>query len=369
MHPDLTILNVAYPLALVGPDAVGGAEQVLTQLDAALTRAGHRSLVIAGEGSTTHGTLLATPPCHGPLNDHTRREAAEHHRNAIARALQHWPVDVVHLHGVDFSAYLPPPGVPVLATLHLPPEWYPREIFRLERPRTHLQCVSAVQRRACPASPLLLPEIENGVPQEFSTARHAKGRFALSLGRVCPEKGFHLALQAAARVHTPLLLAGKVFRYAAHERYFEQEIVPRLDRWRRFLGPVGLKRKRRLLAAARCLVAPSLVPETSSLAAMEALACGTPVVAFPAGALAEIVEHGKTGFLVKNESELAEAIHRAGSLEPEACRQSARRRFTTERMVQQYFALYRQMANMKNTECAQREADGCGSNNTNGAYR
>src|SRR3954454_20373589 len=113
---------------------------------------------------------------------------------------------------------------------------------------------------------------------------------------------------------------------------------------RRFLRAIGLARKRRLLSAARCLLVPSLAPETSSLVAMEALACGTPVVAFPSGALVDIVEEGRTGFLVKDEREMAEAIDAAGSLNPAACRESAKRRFSLERVVKQYFELYLNLA-------------------------
>jgi glycosyltransferase involved in cell wall biosynthesis len=340
----LTVLNVAYPLAPVGPDAVGGAEQVLTLLDAALTRAGHRSLVIACEGSTAEGTVLPVSGQHGSLTDAARRAAEQVHRAAIERALARWPVDLVHMHGIDFHAYLPPPGLPVLVTLHLPPEWYPPEVFRLERPRTYLHCVSAAQRRDCPPDAWLLPEIENGIPIEAFSGRHAKRGFVMALGRICPEKGFHVALAAAARAGVPMLLAGEVFRYDAHERYFHNEIAPRLDRHRRFIGPLGLARKRRLLSAARCLLVPSLVPETSSLVAMEALACGTPVIASPLGALVDIVDHGRTGFLATGEREMAHAIESAGALDPEACREAARARFAASRMTERYLALYRALA-------------------------
>src|SRR5207302_6756652 len=129
-----------------------------------------------------------------------------------------------------------------------------------------------------------------------------------------------------------------------HQQYFHQSILPHLDGLHRFLGPVGLRRKRRLLGGARCLLAPSLAPETSSLVAMEALASGTPVIAFPAGALADIVEHGRTGFLVEDERQMAEAIHRAGTLDPEVCRESARTRFALTRMTERYLTLYQELA-------------------------
>jgi glycosyltransferase involved in cell wall biosynthesis len=336
----LTVLSAAYPLAPTGPHAIGGAEQVLTQLDAALTRAGQRSIVVACEGSVTAGTLVATPTTNQALSEDVCQWVREQHRIGIERALNRWPIDLVHMHGIDFYTYLPPPGVPVLVTLHLPPAWYPPEVFHLGRPHTYLHCVSAAQRRACPPEAVLLPEIHNGVPTEALSAPHAKRRFAMMLGRICPEKGFHIALDAAASARFPALLAGEVFRYEAHERYFREEIVPRLDGLRRFIGPVGLARKRRLLSAARCLLVPSLAPETSSLVAMEALACGTPVVAFPSGALPDIVEHEKTGFLVQNAREMAEAIEAAGGLDPDVCRQTARARFSLDTMTNRYLSLY-----------------------------
>ncbi|HET8728701.1 MAG TPA: glycosyltransferase [Alphaproteobacteria bacterium] len=340
----LTVLSVAYPLAAVGPDAVGGAEQVLTLLDRALVQAGHRSVVVACEGSQTAGTLVSVPMERDVLDDAAKAAAHARHRRAIAAALNRWPVDLVHMHGIDFHAYLPPPGVPVLVTLHLPPGWYPEGCLTPDRPNTWLHCVSASQARACPSGARLLPPIENGVATDDLAARHAKRRFALTLGRICPEKGFHIALDAARRADMSLLVAGEVFRYDAHERYFETEIRPRLDHRRRFLGPLGFVRKRRLMTAARCVVVPSLAPETSSLVAMEALACGTPVVAFPSGALADIVEHGRTGFLVRDEHEMADAMEAADRLDPEVCRAVARQRFPFERMLGRYFASYRDLA-------------------------
>jgi glycosyltransferase involved in cell wall biosynthesis len=343
----LTILSVAYPLQAVGPGSAGGSEQVLYRLDHALVGAGHRSLVVACDGSQTAGTLVPVPAPPDRLDDVAKQMAQERHRRAIVAALQRWPVDLVHMHGIDFYAYLPPPGVPVLATLHGPWSWYPEHALRTDRPDTWFHCVSPTQHGSAPPGVRLLDPIENGVPVEALTARHAKRRFALMLGRICPEKGVHCAIEAAKRADVPLLIAGEVFPYEAHQRYFEEEVEPRLDHARRFIGPVGFERKRRLLTAARCLLVPSLVAETSSLVAREALACGTPVVAFPHGALPEVVEHGRTGFLVPDEADMAGAIEAAGALDPETCRRVARERFSLGRMIERYFEIYCRLARQR----------------------
>jgi CelD/BcsL family acetyltransferase involved in cellulose biosynthesis len=132
-----------------------------------------------------------------------------------------------------------------------------------------------------------------------------------------------------------------VFPYDSHQRYFAREIAPRLGPSRRFVGPVALARKRRLLAGARCVVIPSEVPETSSLVAMEALASGTPVVAAPVGALPEIVEHRRTGLLARGVAELAEAMRAvAATVDRRACRRAAEARFDVRAMTDRYLALY-----------------------------
>ena len=314
-------------------------------LDEALTRAGHHSIVIAGAGSRVTGTLAATADSPVALDDQALLRAHSQYRAAIAAALEQWPIDVVHLHAQDFHAYLPLPGPPVLVTLHVPREWYGPEVLHIGRPNTWMHCVSAAQQRTWPPEFPLLPPVENGVPVESFENRVRKRRFLLALGRMCAEKGFHIALEAAGRAGVPLVMAGEVYQYPAHQRYFNEKIAPRLDGSQaRFIGPIGPTRKRRLLGAAQCLLVPSQVPETSSLVAMEAMASGTPVVAYPAGALAEIVEHGKTGFLVHNAIEMAEAIDACRSLDPADCRRAAKDRFSASRMIQDYLRLYTSLA-------------------------
>jgi glycosyltransferase involved in cell wall biosynthesis len=338
-----TILSVGYSLAAVGPGAVGGAEQVLRALDAALVREGHHSIVIAPAGSRVRGTLVPLSVSSGQIDEGIRRAARRQQRVAVMEALERWPVDLVHMHGLDFLASLPPPGIPVLVTLHLPPAWYPPEIFQLGRPDTYLNCVSATQEASCPPGPKLLPYIGNGVPAMGRSAPVRRREFCVALGRICPEKGFHHALDAAARSDRPLLLAGQVFPYPEHQRYFHSEIMPRLDRRRRFIGPVGWLGKERLLGAAYAVLIPSLAAETSSLVAMEALSRGTPVIAFRSGALVELVEPGRTGLLVGDAVEMAEALPLAATIDPMECIAVARARFGEERMVAAYLATYQRL--------------------------
>lgn len=346
----LTVLSVGYPLAPVGPDAVGGSEQILSALDRALVAAGHRSVVVACEGSAVRGELVSypAPPAGRAIDAAVHEDGQRHIRERMAEVLAREPVDLVHMHGLDFHRCLPEPGPPLLATLHLPPSWYPPEALVPDRPDTWVHCVSEQQAADMPDTSRMLPPIANGVPvAALARLRPRKCTYALMLARVCPEKGLHLALDAAHAARCRLLIAGEVFAYDAHRAYFHDEVEPRLDAWRRYVGPVNFRRKRRLLAAARCLLVPSLVAETSSLVAMEAAACGTPVIAHRIGALPGIVEEGRTGFVVDWREDgvagLAAALGRVRELDPEDCRAAARSRFSHERMAAQYLGRYAEL--------------------------
>lgn len=340
----LNILSVAFPFAPVRTDTAGGAEQVLAMIDEALTEAGHNSIVIACEGSHVKGKLVKTPGVHGSIDPKTTEFFEKEHLQAIEETLRHHDIDLIHMHGIDFAQYIPKTEVPVLVTLHLPLAWYPQDKLTNPPKGVYFNCVSRSQFQSRPEMPSLLGFINNGIRLENFQVKTRKHNFALSLGRICWDKGYHAALDASKKAGIPLIIAGELFPYEYHREYYNKEIIPRLDgNDYKFIGPVGLEKKKRLLSAARCLLVPSMVPETSSLVAMEALACGTPVIAYPAGALCEIIEDGKTGFIVNSIDEMAQAIMRSGEINPEVCRRTARERFSSGRTIKEYFRLYKKI--------------------------
>jgi glycosyltransferase involved in cell wall biosynthesis len=339
----MKILNVAYPFARVHEETAGGAEQVLSMLDGALCREGHESCVVACEGSQVHGQLLAAPLPENGLGSMAQCNAWEVYRSTIKCAVEKWNPDIVHFHGFDFLQYLPAPGVPVVATLHLPPAWYDPAVFFIDRPQTWLHCVSQSEQDACPHAANLLPFINNGVSENLPAEHVSRRELAVSLGRICPEKGYHIAFAAAERAAVPFLLAGQVHGYPEHQRYFREQILPACTKNARFIGPVGLRRKRRLLSSAMCLLVPSLAPETSSLVTMEAAMCGTPAVAFRVGALPEIVQDNVTGFLVDDTRQMAQAILECRRLDRVACRNYALARFSARSMLAGYLKMYGQL--------------------------
>lgn len=337
-----TILNVAFPFAPISEDPVGGAEQVLSRMERAIVATGNRSIVIAQRGSSVAGELLAVDSVRSELTDAARRSVHAQVRERIAEAVHRASPDLIHFHGVDFGSYLPAAGPPCLVSLHLPLGWYDPAALRPNRRDTHLVPVSRSQARFAPPDVQLLPPVENGVP--IPERLEPKAEFTLTLGRICEEKGTHEAVDAAHAAAAKLLVAGEVFPYPEHRRYWRDMVRPRLDRARRWIGRIAGKRKQKLLGRARCVLIPSRAPETSSLVAMEALAAGTPVIAYASGALPDIVEHGRTGFIVRDSGEMAWAIKAVNDLDPAVCHAAARERFPLEKMTSAYLAQYEELA-------------------------
>ena len=336
----LTVLSVSYPLARVSPGTAGGAEQVLFTIDKALAQEGHRSLVIAPEGSRCSGLLIPARIPSGVLDDNAKRNARNTFKELLDRTLARYSIDVIHLHGIDFAEYLPDSDIPVVVSLHLPLRWYASYAMRCSRRKASFVCVSNHQSRTAPAGFQCDCVIPNGVDLDQFRPTQSTGKYLLAMGRICPEKGFHQAIEAAQDAGEDLILAGTLFEYPEHRAYFDTQIAPRLNSRVRFVGSVGGQRKAQLLAGAKCLLIPSQVAETSSLLAMEAMACGTPVIAWRSGALPEVVADKQTGFLVSSVEEMAAAIKCVAEIQRQECRREAERRFDSRMMVSEYLSLY-----------------------------
>lgn len=337
----LTVLSVAYPLAKVSDATAGGAEQVLLALDRMLVEQGHRSLVVAAEGSRCNGLLIPVAVPEGVLDEAAKSEAQWRFRQTLRHAMEHYAVDVVHMHGIDFDQYLPEWNGPPIVTLHLPLDWYRNSAF--SKQNVDFICVSRSQAETAPSELHVSQIIPNGVDLDEFRPSKRQGDYVLVLGRLCPEKGTHLAIEAARKSGDEVLIAGTVFEYPDHRAYFEQRVRPKLGGKIRFLGSVGAKRKIALLAGAKCLLIPSLARETSSLVAIEAMSCGTPVIAWRSGALEEIIAHGRTGFLVSSVDEMAAALSNFGRIDRRECRREAERRFSNMPMLSAYLNLYAQV--------------------------
>lgn len=336
------VLHIAYPLAPVNNNTAGGAEQVVYLIDKALTETNNNSYIIACSGSSPHGRLIESETISEPFDDYKVEQLHRRLNKFIEEVLSINHFDIIHMHGIDFHSYIPDTDTPILVTLHLPVDWYNQDSLSSYKSNIFFNCVSRTQEGTAGNVKNLLPYIQNGIDLNLYSPGKNKEGFILSLGRICWEKGYNLSIMAAQMSGSDLILAGKVFPYYHHQKYFRESILPSInDRDIRFIDSPGINMKKELLAAAKCILIPSLVSETSSLVAMEALASGTPVIAFPSGALSEIVEHGKTGYIVNNVEEMAEAIKQVNSIDTKVCRSTAEARFDYRRMAGEYIDAYK----------------------------
>jgi glycosyltransferase involved in cell wall biosynthesis len=353
--PELSILYVSYPLLAVTPESAGGAEQMLLAIERAMHADGHRTTVAAPCGSQVSGRLLDTgPPAQAP-DQYERRE--REHCAAILNYLKQHPdeFNLVHDKSGSFFRHAAECPVPILATLHLPRSFYREEFFRDWVPQVrvppldanlgnlYFNCVSQSQAKSFADLPNLLGIVENGIDVAEFPFREDKGEYLLWLGRICEEKGPHLAIAAAQSARMPLVLAGQVYPFRYHQDFYAREVRTHLNGRVRFVDTPTLEQKLKLLSRARALLLTSTAEETSSLVAMEAMGCGTPVVAFRRGAFPEVVADGQTGFVVDSTDEMAAALDDVNRISPQACRARVERQFSANRMAGEYEALYRRI--------------------------
>jgi glycosyltransferase involved in cell wall biosynthesis len=250
--------------------------------------------------------------------------------------------DVIHAH-LDWL-HLPllrAKGVPFLTTLHgrIDQPGLERVLKRFRG--AHFVSISDNQRLPLPHLSWL-GTVYHGMPERDLTAKFERGRYLGFLGRLAPEKGAHIAISLARRARQPLRIAAKIPR--SQNRYVREQLLPQVDGdVIELIGEVDDKGKAEFLANATALLFPIDWPEPFGLVMIEAMACGTPVIAFRRGAVPEVIDDGVSGFVVDNEEEALAAIARAKELDRRGVRAAFEERFTAARMAREYLAKYSQL--------------------------
>jgi glycosyltransferase involved in cell wall biosynthesis len=335
----LRIGLIAPPWVSVPPPIYGGTELVVDQLARGFTAAGH-DVVLFSTGDSTCPVRRRWRYPHA-LGTECDLSAELAHVEQAYRELA--DVDVIHDHTLTGPTWaeLPPHGLPVVTTAHGPFTDELRNLYAIAARRTNVVAISRSQRRCAPEVPIAAV-IHHGVDVERYPTGAGNGGYVLFLGRMNAEKGAHRAIAAARSAGRRILIAAKMWE-PAERRYFAEHVEPLLGADAEYLGEIGGQEKFELLAGAEALINPIRWPEPFGLVMIEALACGTPVLAFPEGAAPEIVEHGVTGFLCADEADLAAKLARVQEIDRATCRAAAASRFSTDRMVDDHIALYRRL--------------------------
>ncbi len=338
----MRIAQVAPLYDSVPPKLYGGTELVVSYLTEELVRQGHDVTLFASGDSTTQAKLI--PICPESLRLDTKCiDQLAHHVLMLEYVFsERHNFDIVHFH-IDYLHF------PLsrrdqlvnITTLHgrldIPDLGPLYQVFR-DMP---VVSISDSQRDPLPWANWQ-GTVHHGLPEDQLSMREGKGEYLAFLGRISPEKGLEEAIRIAKLVGMPLRIAAKIDR--ADQEYFETHIKSLLNHpLIQFVGEIGYPEKNEFLGDAAALLFPINWPEPFGLVMIEAMACGTPVIAFPRGSVPEIIDPGITGFLVNDVEEAATAVKSISAINRTACRQQFERRFTARRMSEDYLALYQRL--------------------------
>jgi glycosyltransferase involved in cell wall biosynthesis len=335
----MRIAQVAPLTERVPPHRYGGTERVVSYLTEELVARGHTVTLFASGDSITRARLVACCPRSLRLGDPTCDPIAVHLGMLLRVYERARDFDVIHCH-TDYLGLPLTRGVDVPTVITLHGRLDLREVHPLYRQFPDVSFVSISEAQRQPISAIRwAANVHHGVPRDLYRFHEGPGRYLLFLGRLSPEKRPDAAIRIAVHAGVPLRIAAKVD--PADRVYFEQVVRPLLDHpLVEYLGEVDDAGKAELLANALALLFPIDWPEPFGMVLIEALACGTPIIARRRGSVPEVVMHGHTGFLGETERELVDAVARAPELSRAACRMEFERRFTVATMTEGYLALY-----------------------------
>ena len=324
----------------VPPRHYGPWEQIVGSLTEGLVRKGLDVTLFATADSQTSARLEAI--CPRPYSEDPELDAKVWECLHIAHCFEHaHRFDIIHNH-FDFLplSYSGQVETSVVTTIHgfSSPRILP--VYERYNGVSHYVAISDADR-----APSLdyLATIHHGIPMEHFPLKASSENYLLFFGRIHPDKGCAEAIALAKKLRTRLVIAGII----QDQRYFEEQIEPHLKDYIEYIGPVGPDRRAEVLGGALALIHLINFREPFGLSVVEAMACGTPVIARPLGSMPEIIRHGENGFLVETIDEAADAVRRCARLSPAAVRASVEERFSVERMVDDYIRAYQQIAEME----------------------
>lgn len=340
----MRIAQIAPLIEAVPPQLYGGTERIVSYLTEALVRQGHEVTLFASGDSQTKAELVACTPRALRL-DRSARDPVPPHlimldevwRRSRQFDILHFHIDLLH-----FPLFRDLAGQ-TITTLHGRLDLPQLQPFYPRFPEFPLVSISDAQRQPLPPVNWV-GTVHHGLPPELLLFNDKpRGNYLAFLGRISPEKGPDHAIEIARRAQIPLRIAAKVDD--ADREYFERRIRPKLDeRFVEFIGEINEAEKSQFLGNARALLFPVDWPEPFGLVVIEAMACGTPVIAFRRGAVSEILEDGLTGFIVEGVDEAVQAVQRLHELERQQIRHRFEQRFSAQRVARDYLAIYRKLA-------------------------
>jgi glycosyltransferase involved in cell wall biosynthesis len=335
----LKIGLIAPPWAAVPPPAYGGTEAVVAELAVGLTAAGH-DVILYATGDSTAPVPLVRAVASATWDRIGKGEVELPHVMRGYEALA--GCDIIHDHTLLGPAWALASGYDrVVTTCHGP---FGGELSAIYRRYAKRLPVVAISRSQAERAPDVTVDrvIHHGLDPAAYPVGAGDGGFLLFLGRMTPDKGVRQAVLAARSAGRRLVVAAKA-REEAEQSYFRQHVEPLLDGDVEFIGEVGGNEKLALLGSACALLNPIQWPEPFGLVMIEAMACGTPVIATSCGAAPEIVDDGVTGYLCRGHDELVRAIGSVDRLSRHGCREAVIERFSTARMVDDHLALYTEL--------------------------